>query len=306
LARRPLSRSWVWLGGRIVPAERARVSVWDRGLLYGDAVFETVRFYDARPFQWERHRRRLAASLARFAIPASTAGLRDAALALLARSRLRDAAVRITVTRGAAEGLLPPPRLEPMVLISARAIPAALTAQRRDGIRAVALPFGRGVGGLTRGHKATDYLAAVCGRLAAQRRRAEDGVFVEVDGSVSEATASNVFVVEGRRLATPPLDAGCLPGVTRALVIAEAERAGLRVRTERISPDRLRAADEIFLTASVIEVLPVVRLDGRRVGDGRVGAVTRTLQERYERLVARSLAARHTADPARRRARAPD
>jgi branched-chain amino acid aminotransferase len=276
------------------------VSVLDRGLLYGDAVFETVRFYDAEPFQWERHRRRLAASLARFAIPAATGGLRGAALELLARSRLRDAAVRITVTRGEGEGLLPPQRLEPTVLITARAVPAALADQRRVGIAAVTLPFGRGSSGLTRGHKATEYLAAICGRLQADRRSAADAIFIEADRTVSEATASNVFVVEGRALATPPLSAGCLPGVTRALVIAAAERAGMRVRAERITASRLRAADEIFLTASVIEVLPVVRLDGRRVGDGRPGATTRDLQDRYAGLVARSIAATRRSAHARR------
>lgn len=298
MARGALTPAWVWLGGRIVPAERAHVSVDDRGLLYGDAVFETVRCYEGEPFQWERHRRRLAASLARFAIPASTAGLRDATLALLERSRLREAAVRITVTRGAGAGLLPPRRLAPTVLVTARAIPPGLPAQRRDGIAAVTLPFGRGVGGFTRGHKTTEYLAAVCGRLAAERRRADDAIFVEADGAVSEATASNVFVVERRSLATPPLDAGCLPGITRALVIAEAERAGMRVRTARIPLARLRAADEVFLAASVIEILPVARLDGRRIGDGSPGPVTRALQERYRRLVSRSIAS------SRRRARA--
>jgi branched-subunit amino acid aminotransferase/4-amino-4-deoxychorismate lyase len=294
MAGRSLSRSWVWLDGRLLPAGRARVSVYDRGLLYGDAVFETVRFYDGEPFQWERHRRRLARTLARFEIRASTAGLRDAAHAVLARSGLRDAAVRVTVTRGAGEGLLPARGLTPTVLVTARAIPAALAEQRRVGIRAVTLPFASGGGGVTRGHKATEYLAAVSGRLNAARRRADDAVLVDRSGAVIEGTASNVFLVEGRSLATPPLEGGCLPGITRALVLAEAARAGLRARAERISRNRLRRADEVFLAASVIEILPVVRLDGRRVGDGTVGPVTRALQERYGRLVARSTSTSHS------------
>jgi branched-subunit amino acid aminotransferase/4-amino-4-deoxychorismate lyase len=276
----------------MIRADRARISVFDRGLLYGDAVFETVRFYDAQPFQWERHRRRLAASLARFAIPADTADLRDAARKLIARNRLRDAAVRITVTRGEGEGLLPVRHTEPTVLITARAVPADLPEQRRCGIHAVTLPFGRGVGGCTDGHKTTAYLGAISGRLHADRAGASDAIFVEADGAVSEATASNVFLVEGRSLATAPLTSGCLPGITRALVIAEAKRAHLRVAIERLAVRRLRAADEVFLAASVIEILPVVRLDGRRVGSGEPGPISRALQERYARLVRRALSTR--------------
>jgi len=264
--------------------------VYDRGLLYGDAVFETVRFYDCEPFLWERHRRRLAASLAHFAIPAGTDDLHGAALRVLARNRLRDAAVRITVTRGEGEGLLPSGRRAPTVLVAARPIPAVLPAQRRAGIRAITLPFGRGTGGFTRGHKTTEYLAAVSGRLVAERRHADDAIFVESDGAVSEGTSSNVFVVKRRSLSTPPLVSGCLPGITRALVLAEARRARFRVRTERLTVDRLRAADEVFLAASVIEILPVVRLDGRRIGTGDPGPVTRALQDRYARLVSRTLA----------------
>jgi branched-chain amino acid aminotransferase len=283
----------------VLRADHARISVYDRGLLYGDAVFETVRFYDGEPFLWERHRRRLAASLAHFAIPAATDDLHGAALRVLARNRLRDAAVRFTVTRGEGEGLLPSGRRAPTVLIAARPIPAVLPAQRRAGIRAVTLPFGRGTGGLTRGHKTTEYLAAVSGRLYAERRRADDAIFVESDGAVSEGTSSNIFVVKRRSLSTPPLVSGCLPGITRALVLAEARRARLSVRTERITVDRLRAADEVFLAASVIEILPVVHLDGRRIGSGDPGPVTRALQDRYARLVSRTLARQRPGRPPR-------
>ena len=115
-------------------------------------------------------------------------------------------------------------------------IPAVLPAQRRAGIRAVTLPFGRGTGGLTRGHKTTEYLAAVSGRLYAERRRADDAIFVESDGTVSEGTSSNIFVVKRRSLSTPPLVSGCLPGITRALVLAEARRARLQRADRAESP----------------------------------------------------------------------
>jgi branched-subunit amino acid aminotransferase/4-amino-4-deoxychorismate lyase len=144
--------------------------VYGRGLLYGDAVFETVRFYDGEPFLWERHRRRLAASLAHFAIPAATGDLHGDALRVLARNRLRDAAVPIPVSGGDCEGLPEGRRGGARRGASHSRCPPRPVA----GIRA-ALPFGRGTGGLTRGHKTTEYLAAVSGRLYAERR-ADDAI----------------------------------------------------------------------------------------------------------------------------------
>jgi branched-chain amino acid aminotransferase len=288
LARSPLTPRWVWLDGRILPAENARISVFDRGFLYGDAVFETVRFYRGRPFRWDAHRRRLAKSLAHFGISAPKVDLLPASLRLLARNRLAEAAVRITVTRGVGEGLSPPARMKPTVLLAARPIPSDLPAQRRDGIALVTLGFGRGVGDATRGHKTTDYLSAIQGRRLAARARARDGLFVEHDGTVSEATASNYFVVRRGRLETPALASGCLPGVTRAWVLEEAKRIGLAVRVGPIEKAGLAKAAEVFLTGSIVEILPVVRIDGRDVADGRPGAVTGTMQARFARAVTRS------------------
>jgi branched-chain amino acid aminotransferase len=288
LARSPLTPRWVWLDGRILPAENARVSVFDRGFLYGDAVFETVRFYRGRPFRWDAHRRRLGKSLAHFGISPPKVDLLSASLRLLERCRLDEAAVRITVTRGVGEGLSPPARMKPTVLLAARPIPSELPAQRRDGIAIVTLGFGRGVGDATQGHKTTDTLSAIQGRRLAARAHALDGLFVEHDGTVSEATASNYFVVRRGRLETPALASGCLPGVTRAWVLEEAERIGLAVRVGPIEKAGLAKAAEVFLTGSIVEILPVVRIDGRDVGDGRPGDVTRTMQGRFARAVARS------------------
>lgn len=304
MARSPLTTRWVWLDGRVVPAASARISVFDRGFLYGDAVFETVRFYGGRPFRWDAHRRRLTRSLAHFGIAMPKADLLSASLRLLARCRLDEAAVRITVTRGVGEGLSPPTRMQPTVLIAARPIPSDLPALRRDGIWVVTLAFGRGVGDATQGHKTTDYLSSIQGRRIATRARASDALFVECDDTVSEATASNCFVVRHGRLETPPLASGGLPGVTRAWVLDEAGRIGWKVRLGPLPRADLASADEMFLTNSVIEILPVVRIDGRDVGSGRPGDVTRALQERFARAIAR-LGSRAGARTTPRAARSP-
>jgi branched-subunit amino acid aminotransferase/4-amino-4-deoxychorismate lyase len=283
-------RDVVSVDGRLVPAARATISVFDRGFLYGDAVFETVRAYGGRLLLWRAHERRLLASLRAFGIARPALDLRRATLEVVAARRLRDAAVRVTVTRGRGEGLVAPRGLAPTVVIAAREVPADLSEQRGRGASAVLLPFGHGRGGLTDGHKTTAYLSAVVGKSRAAARGALEGVYVERDGTVSEGTTSNLFVVRRGALTTAPLHDGCLPGVTRSAVLRLAAQAALEVRVRPLPVRELHAADEMFLTASTLEVMPLVRLDGRPVGDGRPGPVTRLLQERYARFVRRALA----------------
>ena len=288
--RTAATRDVVSLDGRLVPAARATVSVYDRGFLYGDAVFETVRAYGGRLFLWPLHARRLAASLRTFGISPPRVDLPHAALSVLAARGLAEAAVRVTVSRGTGEGLVAPHGLQPTVVVTAREIPSELPEQRRRGVAVVVLPFGRGHGSVTDGHKTNAYLPAVLGKTRAAARGAFEGLYVERDGTVSEGTTSNVFAVRDGRLLTPPLDAGCLPGVTRQTVLRLAQQAGLECVSTAIAATELLEMDELFLTASTIEVLPIVRIGRRRVGNGTPGPTTRLLQERYRAFVERTLA----------------
>ncbi len=290
-ARQRLSpRDVVSVGGRLVPAARASISVFDRGFLYGDAVFETVRAYQGRLFLWPQHERRLHASLRAFGIARPSFDLRRAAEEVLAACGLAEATVRVTVSRGSGEGLVPPADLVPTVVIMPRPVPGDLPELRARGASVIRLPFGRGLGGITDGHKTTAYLGAVIGKSRAAKRGALEAIYVERDGTVSEGTTSNVFLVRRGALVTPPIEAGCLPGVTRSVVLQLARRAGLELQVRPVRSAELDAADELLLTASTLEVMPVVRLDGRRVADGAPGPVTRLLQERYARFVRRTLA----------------
>jgi branched-subunit amino acid aminotransferase/4-amino-4-deoxychorismate lyase len=280
---------FVWLNGRLVAARDAQVSVLDRGLLHGDGVYDTWRTYGGVPFMVGAHLRRLAAAARALGLPAPGSALtweRRSRL-LLARNGFSDAGVRLTITRGAAGmNLVPETRARPTVLLAARRLPPALDQHRRRGIAVVLLPFARDASPWWGALKTVGHPSAVLGRLAAARRHAFEGVYVTADGMVTEATSANLFVVERDALITPPHSAGVLPGVTRAVVMALARRAGLHVRQEDITVTRLRRAREIFLTGSTIEVLPVVALDGRRVRDGRPGPVAQLLQERYAARVA--------------------
>ncbi len=283
-------RDVVWVGDRLVAASRASIPVYDRGFLYGDAVFETVRAYGGRLFLWPQHARRLTASLRAFRIPTPAIDLADAARRVLAARRLDEAAVRITISRGTGEGLVAPARLAPTVVVMARGVPDELPAQRARGVGVVLLPFGRGHGGITDGHKTNAYLSAVVGKTRAAERRAFEGLYVERDGLVSEGTTSNVFAVRGGRLLTPPLEAGCLPGVTRQVILHLAAEEGLEADTMALQATTLHEMDEVFLTASTVEVMPVIRIDRLRVADGKPGALTRLLQERYRSFVTRTMA----------------
>jgi branched-subunit amino acid aminotransferase/4-amino-4-deoxychorismate lyase len=282
---------FVWLNGRVVPARAARVSALDRGLLHGDGLYDTWRTYGGEPFATAAHLRRLAAAAKRlgFPSPGDPHVWHVRARRLVARNELADAAIRLTMTRGATgEGLHPTRSGRPTLLLTVRPIPTAVARQQADGIACVLLPFPRDAAFPWGTMKLIGHMSALVGRRLAVRQRADEGLYVTRDGEVTEGTTSNLFVVEGNRLVTPPLQSGVLGGVTRDLVLRLAPRLGLAVREEPIRTARLRRAAEVFVTASTIEVLPVVRLEGRRVGSGAPGAATRRLHHAYRAHVQRA------------------
>jgi branched-subunit amino acid aminotransferase/4-amino-4-deoxychorismate lyase len=284
----------VWLNGRVVPARRALVSALDRGLLHGDGVYDTWRTYGGRPFALRAHLRRLAGAARRLGLPppGDVARWDRISRRLVAANRLPDAAVRLTITRGpAGDALWPARRARPTMLLTVRPLPPDLARRQTDGVTAVLLPFPRDAGPPWGALKLVGHASAILGKRLAARRGAAEGLYVTAGGEVTEATTANVFAVERGRLVTPPVDAGVLPGVTRSLVLTLARRIGLAVREERLAAARLRRADECFLTAASVEIVPIVRLDGRRVADGRPGKVTRRLQAAYAAAVGRHVAA---------------
>jgi D-amino acid aminotransferase len=276
---------YVHLNGRLVAADKARVSALDRGLLYGDGLFETIRVYRGTPFALEEHMNRLANSghILGIVLPPTDWGA--SVRALLERNGLadQDARVRVTITRGVGpSGLLPPVETEPTVLITAETIGEQVRGYQQRGVAAVLLPFGRE--GFLAEHKTLDYLPGVLGRTLAARHKAYEGLFVTPTGRVTEGTASNLFVVRAGRLVTPPIR-GILPGITRGHVIHIAESAGLPVNQQTITLASLAGIKEAFLTSSVVEIVPLVSIDDRPVGSGQVGPVTRRVQRLHQAFV---------------------
>lgn len=272
----------VWIDGKRFSAEAAQVSVFDRGFLYGDSVFETLRTYGKRPFALEEHLVRLERSAERVLIrmPLDRDGLRREVNEALAAVEHDESVLRLMLTRGRGESLGLDPGLSTtplrVMLVMPLVPPAAQKYEHGIGVityRAPRLADGTAAAGA----KVGNYLAAVLAIDAARKASAEEALFVDTEQRVLEGSTSNVFAVLGGRLVTPPEELGILPGITRAHVLALAARRGLFTEIRPVSVDELFDAEELFISSSIRELLPVVSVDGRRIGDGRPGKTTLAL-----------------------------
>jgi branched-chain amino acid aminotransferase len=269
------------IDGTIVAPGGAVVSVYDRGFLFGDAVFEVLRTYAGRPFALDEHLARLRGSAARVAIdlPWDDGVLRREIEQAVAEAGGAESYVRVMVTRGSGPLSLDPDTAQSplrVVLVEPVAPPPKDAYVR--GIAAVTVRTQRAVDGTSAaGAKVTNYLSNLLALREAKARGAKEALVVDAAGDVVEGATSNVFVVRGGRLVTPPESAGILAGITRRYVLALAGRAGLEVAEATLTPGDLYGADEAFITSTIREVLSVVEIDGRPVGSGSPGSVARTL-----------------------------
>lgn len=271
-----------YVNGEFVPLDRAVVSVEDRGFLFADGVYEVIRVYDGKPFRLEDHLRRLQASAEaiELPLPAPVDEIGRLAQEVLARNGHREATIYIQVTRGPApRNHLFPEHPRPTLVIWSREFHGPAPEMVERGVAAITVPDTRWAYCAV---KTVGLLPNVLARQRAHRQGAYEAIFVR-DGVVTEATASNVFAVLDGVVYTYPVD-NILPGVTRSVVLELLARRGVPVREEGVPLPRFREAAEIFLTGTTTEVCGVVRLDGQPVGDGRVGPVTRQLQEDFRRL----------------------
>jgi D-amino acid aminotransferase len=276
---------YVFLNGRIVDAARATVSVYDRGLLYGDGLFETMRAYRGVAYAIEEHFHRLRTSADILGLPIPNLDWPATITALLEKNDLakHDAWVRLTITRGPAEPrVLPPDLPKPTTILMVRPLDREIALHQKRGVKVALLPFSRH--GFIPEHKSLNYLAAVVGKVLASYHGAYEGIFVRNNHVLTEGTTTSVFVVRDGVLWTAP-EGGILPGVTRRLIIGLARANGMRVVEREITTTDLRLADEAFLTSSMIEVMPIVHVDEAALAKGRPGPVTVKLQKLYQAAV---------------------
>jgi len=274
--------SSVWLNGALVAVEEARISPFDHGLLVGDGVFETLRVYGGVPFAWRRHYERLVHSAAGLGLHApDSATLRSAADALLIANGLAEARLRITITGGPSPLGSERGGAEPTVVVAASEARAWAPSER-----VVTVPWPRNERGATAGLKTISYAENVRALAYAHDHDATEAIFLNTRGELCEATGSNVFIVAGGIVRTPPGDAGCLLGVTRALVLELCAELGIPADASALPGDALVTADEAFLTSSTREVQPISGVDGVTL-PAAPGAMAERLAAAFTGLIAR-------------------
>lgn len=285
----------VFIDGNRVSGADARVSVFDRGFLYGDSVFETIRTYGGRPFALDEHLERLlrSAELVFIPVPWSREQLRAEVLAAVAAFGDGECYIRLMVTRGQAEmGLDPGGAHEPLRVIIVGPLHAPRPELYDNGASAVTFRTLRPSDAtVAEGAKIGNYLVAVLAMREARKVQANEALIVDREGRVVEGASSNVFTVIGGELITPPIESGILAGVTRSRAIRAAEQQGLTVRYEIPTVEAVQNAEELFVSSSIRELLPIVTLNGTPVGDGKVGPVTRRVREQFRVVVEQEMLA---------------
>lgn len=279
------------IDGHQCPPSDQKISVFDRGFLYGDSVFETVRTYAGAPFALDEHLGRLerSAQLVYIELPVSLRQLGDEVFRALSLAGHPESYVRIVITRGqGALGLDPALSTAPCRVLIVGVLTPPPDEWYSEGVSVISYRTQRQIDSTSaEGAKVGNYLVSVLAMRAARERSAVEALIVDGRGRALEGGSSNVFLVRAGRIVTPPEEAGILPGITRAHVMALARTLGLDVELRTPDLSELYAADEVFITSSVRELVPVVRVDDRTIGDGRPGPVATILLQRFRALTRR-------------------
>jgi branched-chain amino acid aminotransferase len=276
----------VYVNGKFVPKSEAKISVFDRGYLYGDGVFEGIRGYNARIFRLDQHLERLyrGAKAIALDIPLTPEELKDAIIETVRRNGLRDCYIRLIVSRGEGDlGLNPMNCHTPATIV---VIASHISLYPREvyeqGLDLLTCTTRKNLlTALNPEIKSLNYLNNILARIEAVRAGAHEGLMLNHLGYVAEGTGDNVFIVRGGVLRTPPAYVGILEGITRQVVLELAEAMDLPAREEALTLYELYTADECFLTGTAAEIVPVARCDGRVIGDGKPGPITKRLMEQF-------------------------
>lgn len=279
----------VWISGTLYNKDDAKISVFDHGLLYGDGVFEGIRSYSGKVFRLEQHIERLyeSARAIHLVIPMTQAEMAQAVLDTLAANGLVDAYIRLVVTRGAGSlGLDPRKTSHPQVIIITDSIQLYPAELYQGGLKIItAGTIRNNPAALNPRVKSLNYLNNIMAKIEGTNAGCLEALMLNSEGKVAECTGDNIFVVRRGEVHTPSVDSGILEGITRDAVIELARDAGLKVVERAMDRHDVYTADECFLTGTAAEVIPVIAVDGRPIGDGLPGPITRDLLRRFHALV---------------------
>lgn len=271
----------IYFDGRYVPEEEAKVSVFDHGLLYGDGVFEGIRAYHGRVFKLKEHLDRLydSAKTIHLDIGINKAEMQEIVLETCRRNQLRDAYIRLVITRGPGDlGLDPNKCSRPIIFCIAAKIELYPPHFYEEGLKIVTVATRRNIPeAINPRVKSLNYLNNILAKIECHRAGVPEALMLNNEGYVAEATGDNIFLWKNGLLLTPPSWVGILEGITRNTVIQLARGNGITVEERIFTRHDVYSADEVFLTGTAAEVIPVVEVDGRPIADGKVGVVTNRL-----------------------------
>jgi len=279
----------IYLNGKLVPREEAKISVFDHGLLYGDGVFEGIRAYDAHVFRLSQHLDRLYDSARAIAlkIPLTKKEMEEAVIQTLRSNSLRSGYIRLVVTRGEGDlGLDPRNCGKPSVFIIADKVELYPEELYKKGLELVTVATKRNISeAIDPRIKSLNYLNNILAKIEAGLQNMPEAVMLNKDGYVAECTGDNIFIVKENVLITPPFYVGVLAGITRQAVMELARnKLKLSVKEEVFTRFHLYNADECFLTGTAAEVIPVVKIDGRKIAEGKPGKITSRLIKEFREL----------------------
>lgn len=279
----------VYIDGEYRPKSEAKISVYDHGLLYGDGVFEGIRAYDGVVFKLREHIDRLyrSACVIMLEIPVTKEQMTNTVLETLRKNKLRDAYIRLVVTRGVGDlGLDPRKCPRPTVIVITDVIKLHSGEPKEKGVRAMIVWVKRDpVDATSHEVKSLNYLNSILGKIEANIADFDEAICLDKNGHISEGVAENIFIVENKKIITPPTSTGALIGITRNAVIDLATRLDYEAIERTITPTDLFTADEAFFTGTAAEIIPIIEVNKRRIGNGKPGPITRRLMEEFERVV---------------------
>jgi branched-chain amino acid aminotransferase len=280
----------IYIDGAYYPKSQAKISVYDHGLLYGDGVFEGIRAYNGVVFKLKEHIDRLyrSAHALRLAIPLTQEEMTQAVLETLRKNSLRDAYIRLVVTRGVGDlGLDPRKCPKPSVIIITDTISIMSSEAKEKGITTM-IPWVRrnSVDSTTHEIKSLNYLNSVLGKMEATANGVDEAICLDKNGVIAEGVGENLFIVKDGKLFTPPSSAGALAGITAKFAIKLAKSLGYEVIEANITPFQLFTADEVFFTGTAAEIVPIREVNKRQIGSGKPGPVTKKLMAAFQKAIA--------------------
>lgn len=284
-----MSEQVIYLDGKFVSKEEAKVSVYDHGFLYGDGIFEGIRIYNGNIFKCKEHLDRLydSAKSIMLNMPLSYEEMQEALVETIRRNEMKDGYIRLVVSRGAGDlGLDPRRSPQASVIIIVEKLSIYSEEMYRNGLKTISVSQRRNIpDALNPKIKSLNYLNNILVKIQANLADVGEAIMLNSQGYVAEGSADNIFIVKNGVISTPPCYVGALEGITRLAIIQICERLGLKLKEEPFTLHDVYVADEVFFTGTAAEVIAVREVDGRIIGEGKAGAVTLRLLEEFRKIV---------------------